>query len=89
MFAEAVGCLCAQCVLLLCMLGVLALALVGMLKYSASIGRSCGWCPAVACVPTHWWTCQSALAPQLAPDQAPVAAPSPGVMSSASAGLLI
>ena len=77
--------------LLLCTLGVLALALVGLLRYGASIGRECAWCHAVACLPTRWWECDSAVAQGL-PYQAavPAAAPTSGAgMSSATAGLLM
>ena len=78
------GAVCAQVVVLLCLLGVVALTVVGLVKLEASVGRGCGWCQRVACVPTPWWVCESALgqqAPQQgagAPLHAPTTADGPG-----------
>ena len=82
----------AQVVVLLGLLAVVALAVVGLVKLDASVGRSCTWCQRVACVPTPWWVCESALGQQQlqqgagAPIHAPAAAAGPG---SSYTGVLI
>ena len=85
---------CAQVVVLLCLLGVVALAVAGLVKLDASVGRGCAWCQRVACVPTPWWACESALGQQQPPQQgtgapmhAPAIAASPGTITIP--GLLI
>ena len=80
----------AQVVVLLCLLGVVALGVAGLVKLEAGVGRGCGWCQRVACVPTPWWACESALARQQLQQGAPAHAPAEAAGPGATVpGLLI